>query len=208
MRQAQTRRLAGQPRDRPGLQAIEEEILDALGTLMSQLKVYVHEVARSAQLSPPDVMALRHIDRTISMKELAQRLGCDPSFVTAIADALEERDLVRREIDGGDRRIKNLVLTPSGVALTSRLRREFFAGLPWVMSLDEGDRTTLLELLRKMNPASDEASGPVSDVPACSDSTVQGPGPFSALMPRNAQSETFTRPSGPRIGAYSMPPRR
>ena len=51
------------------------------------------------------------------MKELGLRMGCDPSFVTTVADALEKRGLARREPSQRDRRSKNLVLTDEGVAL-------------------------------------------------------------------------------------------
>ena len=35
------------------------------------------------------------------MKELAQRMGCDASFVTTIADTLEKRGFLRREPASG-----------------------------------------------------------------------------------------------------------
>jgi DNA-binding MarR family transcriptional regulator len=75
---------------------------------------------------------------------------CDPSFVTAIADGLEERGLVRREVDPEDRRAKNLVLTSKGVTLRAKVQREFFNHLPGIDNLDEAERRTLVELLRKL----------------------------------------------------------
>ena len=70
-----------------------------------------------AGLPPPYAVALTKIEGTVGMKELGKELRCDPSFVTAIADGLEERGLVRREVDPEDRRAKNLVLTSKGATL-------------------------------------------------------------------------------------------
>src|SRR6266542_4968938 len=53
------------------------------------------------------------------MRDLAERLACDRSYITNLADQLEERGLVTR-IPGEDRRVKLLQLTPAGVALRDR----------------------------------------------------------------------------------------
>jgi DNA-binding MarR family transcriptional regulator len=42
-------------------------------------------------------MALFKLETPMTMKELGLRMGCDPSFVTSIADALEKHGLARRE---------------------------------------------------------------------------------------------------------------
>ena len=126
-----------------------EDILDALGTLTHRLGATFKQAAEGADMPPPYLNALRLIDGSISMKELGRRLRCDPSFVTVIADGLEGRGLLRREVDGGDRRIKNLVLTERGRTLRARLD-EVFATLPWVVHLDAEERRTLLDLLRRL----------------------------------------------------------
>lgn len=105
---------------------------------------------REFDLPPPYAHALAQIEDTVSMKELGQRVRCDPSFVTAIADVLEDRGLATREIDRVDRRIKNLVLTPKGVAVRSKLQREFFDDLPGIRKLNERERRGFVRLLRKM----------------------------------------------------------
>ena len=137
----------------------EAEILDLLGELIAHAKSHLQEVLRPYDLAPPSAMALRLIDTSISMKELGIRVKCDPSFVTAIADSLEERGLARREIDPTDRRIKNLVLTEKGEALRAELERDFFSDLPGIRRLDEHDREVFLGLLRRMVAAEREAAG-------------------------------------------------
>src|SRR6476659_2900104 len=82
--------------------------------------------------------------------ELGQRMACDPSFVTSIADALEKHGLARREPSLRDRRSKNIVLTPEGEAVRERLYREILSQAPWCTALDTGERRCLLGLMRKM----------------------------------------------------------
>ncbi|MGH2926873.1 MAG: MarR family winged helix-turn-helix transcriptional regulator, partial [Solirubrobacteraceae bacterium] len=90
------------------------------------------------------------LDGALAMKELAQRLGCDASFVSTIADYLERRGFVRRAPSQRDRRIKNLVLTPDGLAAKERLMGHLAAKMPWCYALDDAERQCLLGLLRKM----------------------------------------------------------
>jgi MarR family transcriptional regulator, organic hydroperoxide resistance regulator len=84
------------------------------------------------------------------MKDLGLRMGCDPSFVTSVADALEKRGLARREPSQRDRRSKNLVLTPEGVTLRERLCAALSARAPWCTTLDTSERRCLLGLMKKM----------------------------------------------------------
>ena len=95
------------------------------------------------------------------MKELAQRMGCDASFVTTIADKLEKCGFIRREPGQRDRRVKNLLLTPEGTAAKERMMAELAAKMPWSYALDDSERVCLLGLLRKMldTPPPDDTAG-------------------------------------------------
>jgi DNA-binding MarR family transcriptional regulator len=77
-------------------------------------------LAAELRLSPAQCHVLHLIepDRPIPMGQLAETLACDASNVTGLVDRLESRGLVRRRSSAGDRRVKVLVLTPTG----SRLR--------------------------------------------------------------------------------------
>ena len=127
-----------------------KEIVDALSELFALMRAEMQKSTGRSGLPPPYALALTKIDGSVRMKELGQELRCDPSFVTAIADGLEERGLARREVDPSDRRAKNLVLTSKGVALRSKLQREFFDDLPGIRNLDERERRMFVALLRKM----------------------------------------------------------
>jgi len=135
-----------------------------MGELFGHVRAHVERVVQPYNLPPYCAKALNMIDGSISMKELGSRIHCDGSFVTAIADALEERGLARREIDQDDRRIKNLVLTRKGQELRSRLARDLFADVPGLRNLDTRERDALLALLHKML-ASEEPAG--DSGPAC-----------------------------------------
>jgi len=129
---------------------LDRDILDAFGALVKQLTVLGHSIADSFGIPPSDLLALIKLDGVLTMKELAQRMGCDASFVTAVADTLEQHGLARREPGQRDRRVKNLVLTPDGIAAKERLMAELAARMPWCNALDDAERQCFLGLLKKM----------------------------------------------------------
>ena len=127
-----------------------EELIDALGMLFMQVRDHFERGVARFDLPGPCAKALRVIDGAVSMKDLGSRIHCDASFVTAIADMLEERGLARREVDSDDRRIKKLVLTEKGLATRARVVEELFSDVPGIRKLDAQERDRLLELLRTM----------------------------------------------------------
>lgn len=135
-----------------------DALLEALGEVFVHIRAHVERALDPFDLPAPCAKALRLIDGTMSMKELGARIHCDGSFVTAIADTLEERGLVRREVDPGDRRIKNLVLTARGRQLRTRVVDALTRDVPGLRSLDGEERQALLALLRKMVSAEDGMS--------------------------------------------------
>jgi DNA-binding MarR family transcriptional regulator len=130
--------------------ALDRDILDALTTLVKRAGTIGHTIADGFGIAPHDLLALFKLEGGLAMKELAQRMGCDASFVTTIADTLEQRGFVRREPGQRDRRVKNLLLTPDGIAAKERMMAQLAAKMPWSYALDEGERACLLTLLRKM----------------------------------------------------------
>jgi DNA-binding MarR family transcriptional regulator len=136
--------------DQPENDGLDEEIADAFGELFAQMVERFEDLARRVSLPSFCVKALHMLGKPMAMKELSQRFHCDPSFVTAIADALDSHGLGRRETDSKDRRIKNLLLTPKGMQLRERVERELHACMPWAGALDADERKCLLALLRKM----------------------------------------------------------
>jgi DNA-binding MarR family transcriptional regulator len=129
---------------------LNQQILDVLSELIKQAHDLGQGVAASFGLTGSDAMALLKLDTPLTMKELGLRMGCDPSFITTIADALERHGLARREPSQRDRRSKNIVLTPEGVSVRERICTELMARAPWCSTLDTSERRCLLGLMRKM----------------------------------------------------------
>jgi len=159
-------------REEPGTaqasgQALNREILDAFGALVKQLAATGQSIAVSYRVAPSDLLALVKLDGVLSMKELAQRMGCDASFVTAVADALERAGFAKREPSQRDRRVKNLVLTQEGISAKERLMQQLAERMPWCYALDDTERQCFLTLLKKMlsshGPSADSATETASD---------------------------------------------
>jgi len=129
---------------------LNQQITDALGELIKHAHDLGQGIATDFGLTVSDTKALFMLDAPMTMKDLGLRMGCDPSFVTTVADALEKHGLARREPSQRDRRSKNLVLTPEGVTLRAQLCAELAARAPWCTSLDASERRCLLGLMRKM----------------------------------------------------------
>ena len=129
---------------------LNQQIADSLGELIRHAHDLGQAIASDFALTVSDTKALFMLDTPMTMKDLGLRMGCDPSFVTSVADALEKHGLARREPSPRDRRSKNLVLTPEGVKLRDRVCEELTARAPWCTSLDSSERRCLLGLMRKM----------------------------------------------------------
>lgn len=140
-----------------------EELIDTLGLLFMHIREHFERGVQRYDLPGPCAKALRAIDGAVAMKDLGARMHCDASFVTAVADMLEDRGLARREVDREDRRIKNLVLTDAGTALRARIRTEIFDDVPGIRRLDASERETLLGLLRKMVGREEAAGGAATE---------------------------------------------
>jgi len=113
-------------------------------------------VAQEFGLAPQQAIAIKQLEpgKPMTMSELAQRLHCDNSNVTGIADRLEAHGLVERRPHASDRRVKTLVLTERGEAV----RRAYDARLgrvpPELRALSDDDAGRLLEIMRRATAAS------------------------------------------------------
>ena len=138
----------------PGRQLGDDELNQQIANTVGELVRHAHDLGQAMAadfgLSVSDTKALFMLEAPMTMKELGLRMGCDPSFVTTVADALEKRGLARREPSQRDRRSKNLVLTPDGEALRAKMYAEMTARAPWCTTLDTSERCRLLTLMRKM----------------------------------------------------------
>ena len=131
---------------------LDLEILDAVAGLFGRLVAEGEALAKSFGIPVFVIKALHMLDTPLAMKDLGQRMHCDPSFITSIADTLEKYGLAAREPDPGDRRVKRLVLTPAGAELKGRIEDEVLSRAPWHQALTTQQRSSLLALLHAMSP--------------------------------------------------------
>ena len=102
---------------------------------------------------PPGVLKLLMQLRPgvgVPMRELAEYFGFDASYVTGLADALEERGLVERQPHPTDRRVKMLVITDAGVDARDRAYQVIYDAPPSFGSLTAAEQRQLRDLLRKV----------------------------------------------------------
>ena len=140
----------------PGSNGVNRAIVNGVTDLVKRAGAISQSIADLFDIAPSDLLALFKLDEIMTMKELAQHMGCDASFVTTIADTLERRGLARREPSLRDRRVKNLVLTPEGIAVKERMMQELALRMPWCYALDEKERHIFLALIQKMLAAETE----------------------------------------------------
>lgn len=84
----------------------------------------------------------------MTMRELAERMSCEPSNATFIVDRLEANGHVERRAHPTDRRAKQLVLTPAGSELRARLLDLLAADSP-LQPLTRQEQRTLQQLLQR-----------------------------------------------------------
>ncbi len=99
-------------------------------------------------LTPPQLWALHNVAEPCSMGELAGALGVDASYVTGLADSLEDKGLVERRPAPGDRRRRVLEITDEGRSILSEMHASV-ASVPIGGDLTDDELAELVGLLRR-----------------------------------------------------------
>ncbi|MYW95465.1 MarR family transcriptional regulator [Amycolatopsis rubida] len=99
----------------------ERELCGLVNGLAQQIAVHVRERAVTLGLTAAQAAALRELTGPMTMRELAERMSCEPSNATFVVDKLEKQGLIERRAHPTDRRARHLVLTEDGTALRERL---------------------------------------------------------------------------------------
>jgi DNA-binding MarR family transcriptional regulator len=94
----------------------------------------------------------------LSLSELASAVSVDAPYATLIVDNLEERGLVERRPDPGDRRRKLVALTAEGKEAAQRALRIKREPPPGFASLSAAELDTLEELVRRLTSGSPRAA--------------------------------------------------
>lgn len=122
-----------------------------VAAFISQRSVWL-AASQEEGLTPPQAMSLMRLDPDDPPRlgDLARFLRCDASQVTSTADRLEERGFAERRTAAGDRRVKELVLTPAGRAAQERLRRAFLAEPAGLADIPEDDLRVLARVAERL----------------------------------------------------------
>jgi DNA-binding MarR family transcriptional regulator len=147
----------------PRAQAREDEIpkpqgetlqfMQRLWALTHALEVCSKRMAKTLGVTGPQRLVVRMIGQTpgLPARDLATTLGLHPSTLTGILARLEAQGLIRREVDGADRRRTQFELTPAGKrvdkerkgTVEAAIRRALTRATPTVTAAT----TEMLELL-------------------------------------------------------------
>jgi DNA-binding MarR family transcriptional regulator len=162
-----TERVAGPPAEPANRSPAPGGPGTGLAVLLAQLSASSSRrfAARVAEigLGTADAAVLRLVAYApgLSQREIADRLGLQPSRLVALVDALEAQGLVERARSHADRRNYELRLAPGGMAVYERLARvlaEHDDDLCGRLGPDE--RAVLVGLLRRVAADAGLASGP------------------------------------------------
>lgn len=142
----------GGPRSRPAI-----HLGDTVG-LLRVMRLAAHlerDLAASCAVKPGQFQVLAALRRRdplpMTATELARAAILTSGAMTAVLDRLEEQGLVRREIDGEDRRARRITITEKGRSVINRALDQRMAqhrALNAALTLEE--REALNTLLRKL----------------------------------------------------------
>ncbi|WP_173529283.1 MarR family winged helix-turn-helix transcriptional regulator [Nonomuraea antri] len=130
----------------------ERNLCGLVSGLARQIDEQVRTRATELDLTGPQATALRELTGQMTMRDLAERMSCEPSNATFIIDKLEKRGLVERHAHPRDRRAKQLVLTAEGQALRARLLELLTTQSP-LAGLSPEEQETLRDLLLRAGSA-------------------------------------------------------
>ena len=132
---------------------------EAFGAVARRLRAASMAALAQYDVTPSQVRAIRVLathdtgpgHRGVRSKELAEHLKIAPRSTTEVVDALEDKGLVARSPDPGDRRATLVSLTDRGRALAEEVRRtRGVASEQLLERLTPTDREDLARILRKL----------------------------------------------------------
>jgi DNA-binding MarR family transcriptional regulator len=129
------------------------ELMDLMYGVMRRIWEHAERRLAPYSLTLKHYWALHALDEPMSMGALGERLGIDASYVTTIADQLEDRGLIQRQAHPTDRRVKSLALTAEGRRQRDRLVGELWTDVSVLDALTPAERTELRRILVKAQGA-------------------------------------------------------
>jgi MarR family transcriptional regulator, organic hydroperoxide resistance regulator len=124
------------------------EVCGLVNALAQAIDRHTRQVSDKFGLTSAQAVALRELPEPRTLRELAQRMHCEASNATFVADRLEALGLLERRPHPTDRRAKLLHLTPEGAALRKKVIKQLGVDSP-VGRLTEEEQVTLRDLLAR-----------------------------------------------------------
>lgn len=127
------------------------EVVELIGAVVARYYQEYEEAAARHGLTGAQARVLSLLAlEPLPMRQIAQRLKCEPSNITGIVDRLEARGLVERRPSPGDRRVKMAAPTDEGAQVAGSLRDSLdFAREP-LAGLSRTERVAFRDMLRRM----------------------------------------------------------
>lgn len=123
---------------------------DVLLDVTERLRGVFTDECRQEGLTMVEGRALRFIARGADQAELGPLLGCGGSRVSAVVDRLQAAGLVERRRSRTDHRRRDVTLTTAGCRALDAVHRRLETSSPLMAALDDGERTQLELLLRRL----------------------------------------------------------
>lgn len=88
----------------------------------------------------------------ITQVELAAKLGLDASSLVRHVDMLEQRDLIARQIDPADRRLRRIVLTEAGRVELVRIYQHIHqTELRFLSEISKAEQAMMMQMFRQID---------------------------------------------------------
>lgn len=133
---------------------VDQELVEAWQAVAGQyldIRARWFDIAAHVGLTPAGLDALLKLDadEAPTMRRMAELLGCDASYITAMVDDLEKAGYAARRADTKDRRIKIIELTPAGRQARQYARDRLMAPPPEFGNLTRSQQQALARLLNQ-----------------------------------------------------------
>ncbi|WP_433510318.1 MarR family winged helix-turn-helix transcriptional regulator [Nonomuraea sp. CA-143628] len=129
--------------------AADWELAKLVHELDLQNNARQRERVGSLGLTIAQASALRELTGPMTMRELAERMGCEPSNATVVIDNLESQQLLERRPHPTDRRAKQLMLTPEGAERREKLLESLRGEELLMTGLTQQQQDALQDLLQQ-----------------------------------------------------------
>ena len=125
------------------------ELAKLVHELDTQLNAWQRERVGKFGLTIGQASALRELTGPMTLRELAVRMGCEPSNAIVVIDQLERQHLLERRPHPTDRRAKQLILTPEGAKRREQLLESLKGEELLLTGLTQQEQDTLQDLLQR-----------------------------------------------------------